>query len=58
MMAMIIDKIIHYQVALTTKTMDELKAKTGERTATGALTSAVKFRLSDQEVTISDGGSK
>jgi len=44
MMAM--NKIIHYQVALTVKDMDQLKAKTGQTTAVGALTVAVGHTLS------------
>ena len=40
------DKIIHYQVALQESTMNKLKEKTGEKTATGALTESVEHTLS------------
>ena len=40
------DKIIHYQVALLESTMNQLKEKTGEKTATGALTESVNRTLS------------
>lgn len=44
---MIMDKIVHYQVPLTQKNMDELKIKTEKTTAVGALTAAVELILSD-----------
>ena len=42
------DKITHYQVALQESTMDKLKEKTGEKTATGALTASVDHILSSK----------
>jgi len=40
-------KIVHYQVALLEADMEKLKTTTEQPTASGALSAAVEFTLSD-----------